>query len=188
MSDKMQAAEDSQWANLEKQSGRSKAAWIALANGAGFARHGELVAWLKREHGIGHGYANLVAIRAREAAAGGAADDDALLATLFGGKKAGLKSRHDAVMALVRALGSDVEVAPKKTYVSLRRSKQFGLIQPSTADRIDVGLNLKGMAPAGRLEASGSFNAMVSHRVRLAKGSVVDAELKRWLKQAYDAA
>ena len=188
MSDKMQAAEDSQWANLEKQSGRSKAAWIALANGAGFARHGELVAWLKREHGIGHGYANLVAIRAREAAAGGAADDDALLATLFGGKKAGLKSRHDAVMALVRALGSDVEVAPKKTYVSLRRSKQFALLQPSTATRLDLGLNLKGVAPTGRLEASGSYNAMCSHRIRLEQDGDVDADVMGWLRQAYEAA
>ncbi|MGH6622418.1 MAG: DUF5655 domain-containing protein, partial [Burkholderiaceae bacterium] len=56
------------------------------------------------------------------------------------------------------------------------------------ADRLDVGLNLKGVEPAGRLEASGSFNAMVTHRVRLAKGASIDAELKRWLKQAYDAA
>jgi hypothetical protein len=31
----------------------------------------------------------------------------------------------------------------------------------------DVGLNLKGVRPKGRLEASGSFNAMVTHQVRL---------------------
>ena len=49
----------------------------------------------------------------------------------------------------------------------LRRGKQFGLVQPSTRTRVDVGINLKDVPPAGRLEASGSFNAMVSHRVRL---------------------
>jgi hypothetical protein len=53
-----------------------------------------------------------------------------------------------------------VELAPKKAYVSLRRKKQFGCIQPSTATRVDVGVNLKGVAPAGRLETSGSFNLM----------------------------
>ncbi len=188
MNDKMQAAEDSQWANLEKQTGKARAAWIALANGADFAKHGELVAWLKSEHGIGHGYANLVAIRAREAAAGGTTGDDALLAALFDGKKAGLRHRYDTVIALARALGSDVEVAPKKTYVSLRRRKQFALLQPSTATRLDVGLNLKGLAPSGRLEASGSFNAMCTHRVRLEQDADVDAEVKGWLQQAYDAA
>ena len=65
-------------------------------------------------------------------------------------------------------------LAPKKAYVSLRRRKQFGCLQPSTATRFDVGINLKGVAPAGRLEASGSFNAMVSHRVRVSDVKEVD--------------
>ena len=82
----------------------------------------------------------------------------------------------------------DVEVAPKKSYVSLRRAKQFALIQPSTRTRVDLGINLKGKEPTGRLEASGSFNAMVSHRVRLESAGDVDADVKRWLKEAYEAA
>ena len=87
-----------------------------------------------------------------------------------------------------RAFGGDVEVAPKKAYVSLRRNKQFAIVQPSTAARLDVGLNLKGTAPAGRLELSGSFNSMVSHRIRLDSSQGVDKELIGWLKAAYDQA
>lgn len=188
MDDKAKAAEESQWRNLEKQSGKSRAQWIELANAAGFAKHGETVAWLKSEHGIGHGYANLVAIRAREAAAGGAKGVDELLEAMFAGKKAGLRPRFDKLMKLAARLGSDVEVAPKKTYVSLRRSRQFALVQPSTATRLDLGLNLKGVAPQGRLEASGSFNAMCTHRIRLEQDADVDAEVGGWLEQAYDAA
>ena len=86
------------------------------------------------------------------------------------------------------AFGKDVEVSPKKAYVSLRRAKQFGIVQPSTKARLDVGLNLKGVAPAGRLEASGSFNSMVTHRVRVASAKDVDAELIGWLKEAYQSA
>ncbi|MEM9305400.1 MAG: DUF5655 domain-containing protein, partial [Pseudomonadota bacterium] len=82
----------------------------------------------------------------------------------------------------------DVELAPKKAYVSLRRQKQFGLIQPSTRTRVDVGINLKGDAPSGRLEASGSFNAMVSHRVRVSSADEVDAELIDWLREAFERA
>jgi hypothetical protein len=44
------------------------------------------------------------------------------------------------------------------------------------------------VAPKGRLEASGSFNAMVTHRVRVANPKGIDAELVGWLKAAYDAA
>ncbi|MHA7871783.1 MAG: DUF5655 domain-containing protein, partial [Hyphococcus sp.] len=39
-----------------------------------------------------------------------------------------------------------------------------------------------------RLEASGSFNAMVSHRIRLEKPADVDREVKAWLKKAYSQA
>jgi hypothetical protein len=81
-----------------------------------------------------------------------------------------------------------VDVSPKKTYVSFRRSKQFALVQPSTKDRIDVGINLKGVPSGPRLEASGSFNAMVSHRVRISNKTEINKELKDWLRAAYDAA
>ena len=81
-----------------------------------------------------------------------------------------------------------MEIAPKKAYVSLRRNKQFGLIQPSTKTRLDVGLNLSDAAADGRLEQSGSFNSMVSHRVRLSQAGEVDEELIGWLRQAYEAA
>jgi hypothetical protein len=70
----------------------------------------------------------------------------------------------------------------------LRRSKQFALIQPSTATRLDVGINLKNVPPSERLEASGSFNAMGSHRLRVSTVGEVDAHLVAWLKDAFDAA
>jgi len=188
MTDKLAAAEESQWRNLEQQTGRSQAQWIALTQAKGLAKHGEIVAWLKQEFGIGHGYANLVAIRAREAAAGGASAEQDLVAAQYAGAKAGLKPLYDTLVSHVQGFGKDVEVAPKKTYVSLRRSKQFALVQPSTATRLDLGLNLKGVAPAGRLEASGSFNAMCSHRVRIESASDIDGDVRKWLRQAYDAA
>jgi hypothetical protein len=92
------------------------------------------------------------------------------------------------VLKVVKSFGSDVEVAPKKNNVSIRRRKQFALLQPSTADRLDVGLILKGLKPTARLEASGSFNAMFTHRVRVSSKADIDAELKGWLKQAYSEA
>ena len=94
---------------------------------------------------------------------------------------------YDAVVSAATTLGDDVEVDPKKSYVSLRRKKQFALVQPSTAKRLDLGLDLKGVEPQGRLEASGSFNAMCSHRVRLESVGDFDPEIRGWLKKAYDA-
>jgi predicted transport protein len=146
-----------------------------------------MVAYLKSEHGLGHGYANSIALGARQV--GDATLDSAdLISAQYSGAKAGLRPIYDAVAAAVARLGRDVEISPKKTCVSFRRNKQFALIQASTATRVDLGINLKGEPVNTRLEASGSFSAMVSHRVRLTSPKDVDAAVKGWLKQAYDAA
>jgi hypothetical protein len=51
-----------------------------------------------------------------------------------------------------------------------------------------VGINLKGTPPTARLEPSGSFNVMVTHRVRVSRAEDLDEELERWLRLAYESA
>ena len=43
---------------IERTYGRSIADWQALIRGSGLTKHMEIVAWLKAEHGLGHGHAN----------------------------------------------------------------------------------------------------------------------------------
>jgi hypothetical protein len=174
-------------ANMPEKTGKSLDQWLKVVTKTKLQKHGDIVTVLKAEHGIGHGFANLIAHKALASDAG-SADGDDLLAAQYAGPKAALKPVYDKLARIIEGFGSDVEFSPKKAYMSLRRSKQFALIQPSTATRLDLGLNLKGVAPAGRLETSGSWNAMCSHRVKLASVADVDAEVKAWLKQAYDAA
>ncbi len=174
-------------ANLEAKTGKTLPQWVAIARACGLDKHGKIVSHLKSEHGLTHGYANLVAHTLLRSDAGSSADDD-LLAGQYAGAKTVLRPIYDAIVAACRGFGDDVELSPKKAYVSLRRSKQFALVQPSTKTRVDLGLNLKGVEPDGRLEASGSFNAMCSHRVRLADVSDVDAAVVGWLEQAYERA
>lgn len=187
MANTVDAAIATMIANYEKNTGKPLEAWVALARKEKLAKHGEIVKWLKEKHGLGHGYANLAAQRTLAGDAPEPAGED-LVAAQYSGAKAGLRPLYDKLEKAVAKFGADVELSPKKAYVSLRRKKQFGLLQPSTADRLDVGINLKGVPAKGRLEASGSFNAMVSHRVRVAKASDIDAELVGWLKAAYDQA
>jgi len=172
--------------NVEEKTGKPLAHWLKVVAKSGLDKHGAIVKMLKADHGMTHGYANLVAHEARSSAAIHADDAD-LVASQYAGKEQ-LRPIYDRVVEAVESFGSDVELAPKKAYVSLRRGKQFGLVQPSTKTRVDLGLKLKGMEPEGRLEASGSFNAMVSHRVRLNDAAEVDGELVGWLRKAYDAA
>ena len=181
-----QAEVASMIANLEARTGKSLDDWLALARGSGQAKHGALVSWLKSAHGLTHGYANLVAHKAFASDAGSSGEAE-LMEAMFAGPKAAMKPAYDKVAAIVSELGG-AEFAPKKGYVSFRRNKQFGLAQPSTKDRLDLGLTLKGVEPSGRLEASGSWNAMVTHRVRIASADEIDAEVEGWIRQAWAGA
>jgi hypothetical protein len=174
--------------NLEANTGKSIDDWIATARATGQKKHGQIVAILKKEHGLSHGYANQIALRALAVTAPPEASTGDPIEALYEGSKAQLRPIHDALTAAIKKFGSDVDFSPKKSYVSVRRSKQFALIQPSTATRVDVGLILKNVSPSGRLEPSGRFNAMFTHRVRLASVADVDHELIAWLRQAYDKA
>lgn len=174
--------------NLPEKTGRSLAQWLDVLNRAKLGKHGEMMTLLKSEYAVTHGFANLIVHQFRDRESGAAPSGDDAVVAQYAGAKAGLKPIYAAIIKTVSSFGDDVEVSPKKAYVSLRRSKQFALVQPSTKDRVDVGINLKGEPATKRLEESGSFNAMVSHRVRLTKTNDVDTELKKWLRKAYDAA
>lgn len=69
-----------------------------------------------------------------------------------------------------------------------RPRKQFAMIQPSAAGRIDRGLILPGTPSGGRPEPSGSVNTLFTHPVRGTAGRDLDDELAGWLTAAYTAA
>ena len=160
-----------------------------MVEASGEEKVGARVKYLKTEHGFTHGYANLVAMLAKDKAeqAAGAAPENPVDA-LYAGDRAHLRPIYDAILSKVQKFGKDVVESPKRTYVSLRRNKQFAIVQPTTKTRVDVGLVIKEMDPAGRLEAAGSWNSMCTHRVRLESADQVDEELIGWLKTAYEAA
>ncbi len=184
---------EAQIRNIEQQYGKSLNVWIAIVKESGLTKHTDMVAMLKSQYGMSHGSAHRVALKAREAdavsiakAAGASGRDP--VAELYSGKKAGLKPLHDVLMTAITTFGDDIELAPKKGYMSLRRRKQFAMIQPTTATRIDLGLILKDVPATERLESAASFNALFTHRVRVNTINDVDAQVIAWLKQAYDLA
>jgi hypothetical protein len=47
--------------NAEKQTGITPRGFLDLAAGKNLTKAGEIVAWLKTEHGLGHGHATAIA-------------------------------------------------------------------------------------------------------------------------------
>ena len=57
--------------------------------------------------------------------------------------------------------------SPPRKAVSLRRRKQFAMVQPSGAGRIDLGLILPDVPADARLESAAGFNALFTHDGRV---------------------
>lgn len=172
--------------NLTEKTGKSLDEWKVLLATKNFGKHGEIMTYLKSECGISHGYANLIALKFREADAGSSNADD-LVAQQYKGKES-LLPIYDALHHFISKLGADVDVAPKKAAVSFRRKRQFALVQPSTKTRIDLGLKFSARPHQGRLETSGPFGTMCTHRVQLTDFSQVDDELFAFIRDAYNEA
>jgi predicted transport protein len=180
-------ATQTQIRNIEAQTGKSLDEMIQGALATGLTKHKEIQGYFEQTYGLTYGNANVMAIFTRDRQKGASGEAENFVDAQYAGAKASLRPLYDTLIAAVEGFGDDVEVSPKRTYVSLRRKKQFGLIQPA-AGRVDVGVNLKGVDPAGRLEASGSFSAMCTHRVRVTSAAEIDADLLGWLRQAYEGA
>jgi predicted transport protein len=172
--------------NLEKNTGKSLTYWTELVQKSGIEKHGVVVKMLKEDHSLGHGYANMIVHLAKESAAF-SQDDQDLVSAQYSGKET-LKLIYDIIIEKTRHFGPDIEISPKKNAVSLRRKRQFALIQPTTKTRIDLGLKYNNRPYSGRLETSGPFGTMCTHRVQLTDSAQVDDELIHWIKEAYDEA
>ncbi len=180
----------SQIRNIENKYGKPTDEWFAIIAASGLTKHTDVVAMLKTAHGMAHGAAHRLGLLARQAAAGPATDGQHgdVVGALYADKKAGLRPLHDALMSVIGGFGDDIDVVPKKGYLSLRRRKQFAMIQPSAAGRIDVGLILPDAEPDGRLEPAAGLNALFTHRVRVTAEADIDEQLVGWLSRAYDRA
>jgi predicted transport protein len=172
--------------NMPERTGKSLDEWFIVLSKARLEKHGEMVKLLKEQYGVTHGFANTIILIYRQQSEGGLVENEDLIAAQYSGAKAGLRPIYDELIKTIKSFGKDVELAPKKAYVSLRRSKQFGLLQPSAKDRLDLGLVLNGAHPQGKLEASGAFSSMCTHRIRLTRPEDIDQDVIAWLRRAYE--
>jgi hypothetical protein len=147
--------------NMPEKTGKSLEEWKSLLTKKSFSKHSEAVKFLKTDYNVTHGFANtIVSLSKEEHKAPGD-----LVTEQYQGK-AELFKIYEKLVLSVNDFGDDVKVTPKKTEVSLDRNKKFAVIKPATKTRIDLGLKLKGKPITERLENSGPFGTMCTHRVK----------------------
>jgi hypothetical protein len=189
------AATITQLKNIQARTGNTIADLHAAVAASGASKHGEKRSWLMERFKLGYGDANTVVHfidkpmpdlgSGAPPTAAPAAEGDPL-AAIYAGAKAGLRPLHEVLMSQVQAFGA-FEAAPKKTYISLRRKKQFATIGPATKESIEIGLNAKDLPTHARLKLQPP-GSMCSATTRITSAAEVDKLLQGWLRTAYDAA
>lgn len=167
--------------NMPEKTGKSLDQWKKILKKEAFEKHGQAVKFLKSEHGVTHGFANTIVTLSKEEN-NSTAD---LVEAQYKGKE-DLIPIYEGLLKVMKRFGKDVTITPKKTSVSIIRKRQFALIKPATKTRIDLGLKIKDKPSGDRLENSGPFGTMCTHRVRVTSVSDIDDELVSWLEEAYD--
>ncbi len=166
--------------NMPEKTGKSLIEWGEILKEKSFAKHSEGVRFLKTEYNVTHGFANTIVTLSKEDESGSVD----LVKSQYQGKES-LMPIYEALITYLKSLGSDVAITPKKGSVSIIRKRQFVLINPATKTRIDLGFKLKDKRITDRLESSGPFGTMCTHRVKISDVAEVDKELKDWIKEAY---
>ncbi|WP_179346057.1 DUF4287 domain-containing protein [Winogradskyella ursingii] len=179
----MDAALQTMVNNMPEKTGKSLSEWKKILKQEKFTKHSEGVNFLKKEHGVTHGFANTIVSLSKEE---NKSDED-LITSQYQGKE-NLIPIYEQLIATVKGFGKDVIITPKKTSVSVVRKRQFVLIKPATKSRIDLGLKLPDKPITDRLSNSGPFGTMCTHRVQLTSVSDVDEELTEWMHEAYELA
>ncbi|HEY1320007.1 MAG TPA: DUF4287 domain-containing protein [Streptosporangiaceae bacterium] len=100
------------------------------------------------------------------------------LSEWFGLISASGLTKHTEVVAMLKAEHGMAHSAAHRVSLLSRQAAA-----PSAASLI-----LPGVPAAGRLEPSGSFNALFTHRVRVTSADDLDDALAEWLASAYAAA
>lgn len=188
--DSLDKARVTQLNNIQKKTGKTLEEIRLLISESGLQKHTEIRQLFVDRFGLGFGDATMLVHFAQlsdgqTAAKATQASPQEILDDIYTGTKASLRPLHDAVMKEISKLG-EFSIAPKKGYLSLRCKRQFAMIGPGSKNRLELGLNMKGIPPTERLLAQPA-GGMCQYKVFLSSENEIDDELIGYFNTAYNA-
>ena len=175
--------------NIKAKTGKSPEDFRVLAEKKGLLQKdiktGQIVTWLKDDFGLGRGHAMAIVLTLKNATQPRTSKEDQI-GRHFRGDKSRWQKPYDKLLAKIHEFGPDVSVSPTSSYISiLHKGKKFAIVHVAS-DHLDIGIKRKGTKPTNRFESAGTWNAMVTHRVRIDDPKEINAEVLAWLHEAYD--
>ena len=180
--DMMSAVTDS----MAGRTGRTLQEWVALVATSGVdpLDQNAVRRWLREVHGVKQNSQWAIADAAARDAGWVRPTVEEYVDAQYTGAKAALRPVFDAVREAVLALGDDVVIEGRGTYVPFVRRRQFAAVAAATATRIDLGLRLPDPPAGDRLQQT-TAPGSATHRVQLFSVADVDDEVRSLLRAAY---
>ncbi len=174
--------------SIQQKTGKSLAELAAVVRRSRIKQQGQLRTMVMRKWGLSYSDANALVHVAQEAPKKPVKEKkpEDPLDKFYSGAKAPLRPIHEAITREVSRFG-EFECVPEKGYISLRRKKQFLMLRPTRNKQLELGLNVKDLPPAIRLQEQ-PRGSEVNYLVRLSDPIEVNAEIIAWMKFAYEIA
>jgi hypothetical protein len=172
--------------NLKEKTGFTLDEWKTIISKQNLTKHGEILKFLKETHSITHGYASEIGLKVLSSDADSAVNANDFIESQYKGKEH-LKAYYDLLISEIKKFDGEFKIDPKKTYVSLKRKKQFIILNPASKTRFEIGFNLKSVEAKGRLVTE-KPNGICSHKINLLDIKEIDEEVINWIKMAFDIA
>lgn len=173
--------------SVRERTGRTLDEWVELVRDSGVdpLDQNAVRAWLRDVHGVRQNtqwaIADAVAVRAGWVRP----TVEQYVDQQYVGRKSGLRPVFDAVRDAALALGDDVRMEGRSTYVPFVRGRQFAAVAAATATRVDVGLRLSSPPDSPRLQAA-KAPGQATHKLSLTSAADVDDEVRALLRAAYE--
>ncbi len=167
---------------LERETGKSLDAWLAIARTCPETKHRARLKWFKDTHGLLQNRASYVLSEAFPSEMGWSEPED-LVAALW--KDASAKATYEAVDALAMALEGAIRT-PRKGYTAWARNFQFAAAKPLRDGSVALGLALEPDAdPRLIAPKNESWSERLHAKLILSSPDAVDGSLHALLSLAH---
>jgi predicted transport protein len=161
--------------------------WMQIISELNFSKHNEKVNFLVENYHLGKFQADLL-VHKYQKSDSASIDEDTLIENQFKNKEHFL-DLYKELIEFILGFGNDIEIVAKKNYISLRRKKQFLILQASSKTRFDISLFLKGESGNEVLIPIDTPNSMCSHKISISSSKIeLTEEMKKYINQSYQLA
>lgn len=177
-------------ASIEERTGRSMQEWVRVVEESGVdpLDQNAVRRWLRDVHDVGQNTQWAIADEAARRAGWVRPTIEQYAEQQYAGTRAGLRPVFEAVRSMALALGDDVRMEGRATYVPFVRGRQFAAVAAATATRVDLGLRLPDppSGPAAERLRPAKAPGQATHKVALASVEDVDDDVRALLRAAYE--